>query len=100
MISVQKKLRAVPNAFKIPYHFGISILGHLWYGFPSKHLVVIGITGTKGKSSTAEYINAIFESAGKKTALVNSIRFKIGDASQANTTRMSMPRHYRARPSF
>ena len=36
-------------------------------------------------------ISAIFESAGYKTALLNSIRFKIGTESQPNELRMSMP---------
>ena len=40
---------------------------------------VIAITGTKGKSSTAEILNAVLEAAGKKTALSSTIHFKIGD---------------------
>ena len=73
------------------YHFSIAILGAIIYGFPSQHMTVIAVTGTKGKSSTTEMINAIFEEAGHKTALLNSIRFKIGSDSQANELRMSMP---------
>jgi len=43
------------------YHYKLALLGALFYGFPSKRLVVIGITGTKGKTSTTEMLNAIFE---------------------------------------
>ncbi|MEN9561468.1 MAG: hypothetical protein RIQ56_741 [Candidatus Parcubacteria bacterium] len=54
-------------------------------------MIVIGVTGTKGKSSTTEYVNAIFEAAGYKTAVLNSIREKIDKQNEANTMRMSMP---------
>lgn len=73
------------------YHFSLAFLGAFTYGFPSRKLTVIGVTGTKGKSSTVEILNAIAEAAGKKTALISTIRIKIGEDSQPNTMRMSMP---------
>src|SRR5437868_1940621 len=73
------------------YHLLLAHLGSVYYGNPSKSLRVIGVTGTKGKSSTTEMLNAIFEAAGEKTALLNSIRIKIDEQSVPNTMRMSMP---------
>ncbi len=73
------------------YHFKLALLGALVYRFPSNKIKIIGVTGTKGKSSTTEIINAILEEAGFKTALSNTIRFKIGDSSQPNLYKMSMP---------
>ena len=73
------------------YHFSLALLGAFLYRFPSRKLLVIGVTGTKGKSSTTEFVNAILEEAGYKTALVNSIRIKIGAEAAPNTMRMSMP---------
>jgi UDP-N-acetylmuramoyl-L-alanyl-D-glutamate--2,6-diaminopimelate ligase len=73
------------------YHFAIAYLGAFLYGFPSRSMLVIAVTGTKGKSSTTEMIAAIMDAAGYKTALLNSIRIKIGEESRANTMRMSMP---------
>src|SRR3989344_1581915 len=73
------------------YHFSLAWLGAILYGFPARKLLVIAVTGTKGKSSTAELMNAILEDAGHRTALINSIRFKVGDDSKRNLTRMSMP---------
>ncbi len=52
---------------------------------------MLGVTGTKGKSTTLELINAILEAAGKKTALVSSIRVKVGDDVEKNSTSMTMP---------
>ncbi len=74
-----------------PYHFILALLGAVIYRFPSKEITVIGVTGTKGKSTTVELINAIFEADGKRTAVVGTIRFKIGEKSERNMYKMTMP---------
>lgn len=68
-----------------------ALIGALLYRFPSKEITVIGVTGTKGKSSTVELINAIFEGDGKRTAVAGTIRFKIGEKSERNLYKMTMP---------
>jgi len=79
------------GTLKSTYHFCISLLAALLYQFPSRKLIVIGVTGTKGKSSTLEYLNSIFETAGMKTALLGTIRRKVDADSRPNLTRMTMP---------
>ena len=64
------------------YHYQLALLGALIYHFPSKNIKVVLVTGTKGKSSTTEFINAMLEAAGKKTALLGTIRFKIGEKTE------------------
>jgi UDP-N-acetylmuramoyl-L-alanyl-D-glutamate--2,6-diaminopimelate ligase len=73
------------------YHWKLAFLAALWYRFPSKNITVIAVTGTKGKSSTTEILNAILEEAGYKTALSNTIRYKVGNDSHPNLFKMSMP---------
>ncbi|MEN9912688.1 MAG: hypothetical protein RLY66_96 [Candidatus Parcubacteria bacterium] len=73
------------------YHWTLSFAAALWYRFPSRDIKVIAITGTKGKSSTVEILNSILEEAGYKTAVSNTIRFKVGDISSDNLYKMSMP---------
>jgi UDP-N-acetylmuramoyl-L-alanyl-D-glutamate--2,6-diaminopimelate ligase len=73
------------------YHYGLALTGTVLYRKPSRHIYVIGITGTKGKSSTTEFVNAALEGAGKKTAILSTIRFKIGEASHPNKYKMTMP---------
>lgn len=77
--------------FQPAYHLSLSLLGTARYLKPSRHIYVIGVTGTKGKSSTTEFVNAVLEAAGKKTALLSTIRFKIGDDTEANKYKMTMP---------
>jgi UDP-N-acetylmuramoyl-L-alanyl-D-glutamate--2,6-diaminopimelate ligase len=73
------------------YHFILTSIGAIRYGFPARKIKIIGVTGTKGKSSTVEIINSIFEAAGYKTAMTSTIHFKIGDKIIPNKYKMSMP---------
>ncbi len=73
------------------YHYLWAVAGALWYRFPSRSLYLVGITGTKGKTTTTELVNAILEEAGYQTALSSTLRFKIGNESKPNLKKMSMP---------
>jgi len=91
-----KERRLVKFFYNFPgamsaYHFLWAWTGATAYRFPSKKLFVIGVTGTKGKTTTLEIINAILEAGGKRTALLSSLRVKIGDATAKNQTGNSMP---------
>jgi UDP-N-acetylmuramoyl-L-alanyl-D-glutamate--2,6-diaminopimelate ligase len=77
--------------FQPAYHYLLALLGAIIYRFPSKKIKVVAITGTKGKTSTVEFVNAILEEAGFITALAGTLRFKIRDNSQPNMYKMTMP---------
>ncbi len=63
----------------------LSEFSNIFYNEPSKKLFLIGITGTKGKTTTAFYIKNIFESAGYKTGLIGTIANYIGDKEVKTT---------------
>ena len=82
------------------YHFLLALLGSIIYKFPGNKIHIIMVTGTKGKSSTCEFVNAILEEDAKninssnykiKTALLSTIRYKIDNDSKANTYKMTVP---------
>ncbi|MFC1756846.1 Mur ligase family protein [Patescibacteria group bacterium] len=73
------------------YHWLMSFLSALVYRFPSRKIFVVGVTGTKGKTSVLEVLNAILSEAGYKTALVSTLRFKIDRESERNKLKMTMP---------
>ncbi len=77
--------------FQPVYHYLLSFAGAIIYRFPSRKIFVIQITGTKGKTSTAELVSTILEEAGFKTALLGTLRFKVGDKTEMNMYKMTMP---------
>jgi len=73
------------------YHYLLMLAGALVYGFPARKLYVVGVTGTKGKTTVTELVNAMLEEAGYATALSSTLRFKIAGASERNIRKMTMP---------
>ncbi len=88
-----KKLIPQPlfRALQPVYHFALAGIGALIYRFPSRKMHIVGITGTKGKTTVVEMVNAILEESGKKTAIASTLRFKIGNDSRSNKFKMTMP---------
>lgn len=89
-----KKKIIPPRLFRViqpAYHYLLALFAVLWYWFPSRKIFVLAITGTKGKTTTIELINAILEEAGYKTALSSTLRFKIGDTEERNLRKMTFP---------
>lgn len=84
-----KKL--LPKKLLDLYHLLFAYAGAALYRFPSRQLFVVAITGTKGKSTTSELVRAILTEAGHKVALASTIRFAIGDESEPNKFKMTMP---------
>lgn len=77
-----KKL--IPQKIKNIYHLLQAVLANIRFGFPSRKLKVIGVTGTDGKTTTTQMITKILEEAGKKVALASTINFKIGQKEWTN----------------
>ncbi len=81
----------IPKPVLSFYHLSLAHLANVLYGMPSKKLIVIGVTGTNGKSSTVNLISKVLEEAGYKTALTSTVNFKVGDKDQLNYLKMTMP---------
>jgi UDP-N-acetylmuramoyl-L-alanyl-D-glutamate--2,6-diaminopimelate ligase len=82
-----KKL--IPQQIKNYYHLIQAILANIFYGFPSKKIEVIGVTGTNGKTTTVQMIVKILEEANYKTSAASTINFKIGKEEWVNKTKFT-----------
>ncbi len=89
MKALIKKL--TPRFLLSLYHLSMAYVGAIRYGFPSKKMIVIGITGTKGKTSTSYFVWNVLQHAGIKTGMLSTAAIKIGDKDIVNTMHMTMP---------
>lgn len=73
------------------YHFLLAFVSASINFYPSRKIKSIGVTGTKGKTTVLEILNAILEKAGKRTALLSSLYLKISRDQEKNLTDNTMP---------
>ena len=68
--------------------YAMAFVSAAWFGHPARRLKTIGITGTKGKTTTTYMVRSILENAGYKVGLIGTIEAIIGDRRipAANTT--------------
>lgn len=78
--------------------YAMAFISAAWFGHPADTLKVIGVTGTKGKTTTTYLVKSILEHAGYKTGLIGTIETIIGEEhiSARNTT----PESYVLQESF
>lgn len=89
MKKIIKKL--TPHPLLSLYHILLAASSALLYGRPSRKMIVIGITGTKGKTSAANFLWSALNAAGKKTGLITTANIRIGDKEILNAYHMTMP---------
>lgn len=82
--------KILPKGIIKLYHKYLSLFASFYYGNPSEKMIVIGVTGTKGKSSTSYLLAKIIENSGHKVGLCSTINFKIGDKEWINDKKMTM----------
>lgn len=94
MINYFKRLlkKVLPESFILAFwHFPKAVIAALFYNFPAQKLVVIGIAGTKGKTTTCHLISQILEGADKKVAMISTALIKIYQKEELNKIKMTTP---------
>ncbi|MDR1801922.1 MAG: UDP-N-acetylmuramoyl-L-alanyl-D-glutamate--2,6-diaminopimelate ligase [Lachnospiraceae bacterium] len=80
--------------------YAFALLSATWFGHPAKKLKVIGITGTKGKTTSTYMIKSVLEGAGIKTGLIGTIETDFGDGSEPIEAKNTTPESYEIQETF
>ncbi len=88
MINLIKKF--IPRFVFSFYHKNLAVLANLIYDRPSEKLIVIGVTGTNGKTSVCSFIAKILEEAGYKVGVASTAIFKVAEKEWLNDKKMTM----------
>ena len=71
--------------------FAMAPISDYFYDSPSKKLVIIGVTGTEGKSSTVSFIWQLLRLCGKKAGFISTVEYSFGDEAIANPQHQTTP---------
>lgn len=83
-------VEAIIFRIKRVYHFFLAVFFYWYYGRPGRELIVIGVTGTKGKSTACRLIASVLEAGGRKVGLLSTVEFQIGGKRWLNDKKMTM----------
>ncbi len=88
-----KKLlkKTTPNFVFEAYYYSLALLSSKFYSNPSEKMIVIGVVGTKGKTSTINFIWSVLMAGGQKTGIVSTANIRIGSQEFLNDYHMTMP---------
>lgn len=78
--------------------YALACMSAAYFGYPAEKLVTIGITGTKGKTTTTYMVRQVLESVGIKTGLIGTIETIVGD--EITPAKNTTPESYIVQETF
>lgn len=83
-------LRPLLPAWAIDWSHALrAVVAAIWYRFPARGMTVIAVTGTNGKTTTANMIAQILQAAGEQVAMLSTVNFRLAGKSWFNETKMT-----------
>lgn len=93
MLHRLKKL--VPKSAVNGFHYFEALAAGFAYRHPSRHMVIIGVVGSKGKTTLANLLWAALSGDGSKVGLIGTANIRIGHEERLNPYHMTMPGRHR-----
>lgn len=90
---LRKEINSTVAVVEVPdTRYALAVMAAAYYRYPAKELAVVGITGTKGKTTTAYMIRAGLAAAGRKPGLIGTVQIDTGKRifTCSNTTPESL----------
>ena len=87
MLNLLRKIISYDNPIRKFWHWLKGISAALINGFPGRNIVVIGITGTNGKTTTTHITEHLLRSAGKKVAMISTVALSINGEYRPNKSK-------------
>ncbi|MBI3967517.1 MAG: UDP-N-acetylmuramoyl-L-alanyl-D-glutamate--2,6-diaminopimelate ligase, partial [Chloroflexi bacterium] len=94
-VAVEREVEAARGITQIIVPDGRAAEGLLaaaFFGYPSRRLGVIGVTGTDGKTTTTTLVHSILNAAGLRAGMITTVAAKIGDRSIDTGLHTTTPR--------
>lgn len=89
MLTYLRKTLPPTHPLRMLWYRFKGILAAFCYGFPGRGMVIIGITGTNGKTTTTHLTEGILHAAGKKTAMISTVEFRMNGVTTPNYSKLT-----------
>ncbi|EKD29957.1 MAG: hypothetical protein ACD_78C00200G0002 [uncultured bacterium (gcode 4)] len=86
-----RSLIALDSPLRIFYHYLRGLIAFHFYGNPARDMIIIGITGSKGKTTVTNLVARGLEHAGKKVFMFSTANYSINGQWSENTMKMTSP---------
>lgn len=88
----QERTNFAPALIKVEdSRVAMAPLSACFYDNPSERLIVIGVTGTEGKSSTVSFIWQLLRACGEKAGFISTVEYSFGDDAMPNPQHQTTP---------
>lgn len=88
----QERTKFAPALIKVEdSRVAMTPLSACFYDNPSERLIVIGVTGTEGKSSTVSFIWQLLRACGEKAGFISTVEYSFGDDAMPNPQHQTTP---------